>query len=229
MSRPRSRTTGMHSEMVDPATLSPLLRHIAHGTAVTRADLARVTSLSRSTVTQRVDTLMNAGLVVEGGIAPSGGGRPGVLLNLNPNAGLILSADLGATHARLAVSDLTGHELGSLGEHRRNYPTLAHLLFVKVGTGIGCGIIASRRLYRGAVGAAGDIGHIRVPGSDTPCRCGNAGCLEAVAGGQALATRLNQKGHNTKTARDVAQLAAAGIAEARSEVRTAAQHIGEVP
>ena len=51
---------------------------------------------------------------------------------------------------------------------------------------------------------------------------------EAVAGGQALATRLSQKGHNTKTASDVAQLATAGNAEARSEVRTAAQHIGEV-
>src|SRR4051794_40304477 len=112
MSRPRSRTTGMDRGLVTSA-MSPLLRHIADGPAVTRADLAHVTGLSRSTVTQRVDTLMNAGLVVEGGMAPSGGGRPGVVLNLNPNAGLILSADLGATHARLAVSDLTGHELDS--------------------------------------------------------------------------------------------------------------------
>src|SRR2546430_5864743 len=117
MSRTRSRTTGMGRRVADASAMSPLLRHIADGTAVTRADLAHATGLSRSTVTQRVDTLMSVGLVVEGGMAPSGGGRPGVVLNLNPNAGLILSADLGATHARLAVSDLTGHELGSLSDN----------------------------------------------------------------------------------------------------------------
>jgi len=60
-------------------------------------------------------------------------------------------------------------------------------LLVKAGTGIGCGIVIDGRIYRGAKGAAGDIGHIGIDGNDTLCRCGNRGCLEAVAGGRALA------------------------------------------
>lgn len=62
------------------------------------------------------------------------------------------------------------------------------MIFVKIGTGIGAGIISQGALHRGAQGAAGDIGHIAVV--DDPsiiCRCGNTGCLEAVAGGQAVA------------------------------------------
>jgi predicted NBD/HSP70 family sugar kinase len=68
-----------------------------------------------------------------------------------------------------------------------------HLLFVKVGTGIGSGLIVDGRINRGAVGSAGDIGHTRVSGYGDPvCRCGNVGCLEAVAGGWALARDLEQ-------------------------------------
>jgi predicted NBD/HSP70 family sugar kinase len=117
--------------------------------------------------------------------------------------------------------------LMALGEHRAR-PGLEHLLFVKIGTGIGCGIIVSGQLHRGADGAAGDIGHIRVPGCEAPCRCGNIGCLEAVAGGHALASSLTAKGTPAATARDVASLAAHGDTLARQTVRAAAQHIGEV-
>ena len=63
----------------------------------------------------------------------------------------------------------------------------ANVIFVKVGTGIGAGIISDGYLHRGAQGSAGDIGHIQVPdASDEICRCGKAGCLEALAGGAAL-------------------------------------------
>ena len=51
----------------------------------------------------------------------------------------------------------------ALGEHWARWRDADHLLFVKVGTGIGCGIIAGGRIHRGAQGAAGDIGHIHVP------------------------------------------------------------------
>jgi predicted NBD/HSP70 family sugar kinase len=84
--------------------------------------------------------------------------------------------------------------LMALGEHQEHYPQVAHLLFVKVGTGIGCGIVIDGKLHRGAVGSAGDIGHIRVPDSDASCWCSNSGCLEAVAGGRALAQRLGNLG-----------------------------------
>lgn len=60
-------------------------------------------------------------------------------------------------------------------------------LFVKIGTGIGCGIVVAGELYRGVDGCAGDIGHIRVDDFGPTCACGNTGCLEAFAGGAALA------------------------------------------
>src|SRR3954468_19692617 len=61
------------------------------------------------------------------------------------------------------------------------------VIYVKIGTGIGAGLISSGRLHRGAQGAAGDIGHATVDrGSGIVCRCGNVGCLEALAGGAAL-------------------------------------------
>src|SRR5258708_526648 len=99
----------------DPVALAPLLRHVARGTGTTRAQLARLTGLSRSTVSQRVDALLDTGLVTEDGTAPSARGRPALRLRINATAGLILSADLGATRARLAVSDLAGSELASSG------------------------------------------------------------------------------------------------------------------
>jgi glucokinase-like ROK family protein len=61
-------------------------------------------------------------------------------------------------------------------------------IYVKVGTGIGAGLISSGRLHRGAQGCAGDIGHVAVAHEETVvCRCGNVDCLEALAGGAALA------------------------------------------
>ena len=60
------------------------------------------------------------------------------------------------------------------------------LIYCKVGSGIGAGLLSQGRIHRGANGAAGDIGHVRVAGSEALCRCGKIGCLEAVAGGWAL-------------------------------------------
>ena len=82
----------------------------------------------------------------------------------------------------------------ALGEHWTHWRDCEHLLYVKIGTGIGCGIVSDRRIHRGAQGAAGDIGHVRLAGhDDVVCRCGNVGCLEAVAGGRALAARLTAR------------------------------------
>ncbi|MET0496175.1 MAG: ROK family transcriptional regulator [Actinoplanes sp.] len=60
-------------------------------------------------------------------------------------------------------------------------------LFVKIGTGIGCGIHLGGDVYRGVDGCAGDIGHIQVDSHGPMCSCGNAGCLEALFSGAALA------------------------------------------
>lgn len=78
----------------------------------------------------------------------------------------------------------------ALGERDRGVARDAdNFLFVKVGQGIGAGLVIHGEIYRGAKGAAGDIGHIAIDGDATPCRCGNQGCLEVVAGGTALQAR----------------------------------------
>ena len=66
-------------------------------------------------------------------------------------------------------------------------------LFIKAGTGIGAGLIIDGRIYRGANGCAGDVGHIAVDGSSVKCHCGNIGCLEAEAGGRALSSKAVRK------------------------------------
>jgi glucokinase-like ROK family protein len=77
----------------------------------------------------------------------------------------------------------------ALGEWRAGTARYhANMVFVKIGTGIGAGIISDGYLHRGARGSAGDVGHIQVTDDrSVVCRCGNVGCLEALAGGHALA------------------------------------------
>jgi predicted NBD/HSP70 family sugar kinase len=303
-----------------PATgAGAVLRLIRDGDAVTRADLARATGLARSTVAQRVDALLAHSLVYETGSSDSTGGRPPSILAFNDGGGVILAADLGATHSRVGVTDLAGEPLieraadidislgpeavlewlqgpfgemlkeagrkasdvrgigigvpgpvafsegkpvnppimpgwdgfdipawfasrydapvlvdndvniMALGEHWTGWRETEHLLFIKIGTGIGCGIVAGGRIHRGAEGAAGDIGHIRITGhDDVLCRCGNIGCLEAVAGGGALAARLTEQGIEAANARDVVRLVRAGDQAATQAVREAGRLLGEV-
>ncbi|MFD1716106.1 ROK family protein [Amnibacterium flavum] len=81
--------------------------------------------------------------------------------------------------------------LRALGEARSVPALRGPLLYVKVGSGIGMGIVGpDGLLVRGADGAAGDIGHIRVAGSEEPCLCGSSGCLEAVASIRAVGRAL---------------------------------------
>src|SRR3954451_12101123 len=92
----------------------------------------------------------------------------------------------------------------ALGEHWEHWRDVDHVVFVNVGTTIECGIVSGRTVHRGAHGAAGDIGHIRLAGyDDVLCPCGNTGCLEAVAGGDALATNLSAAGLPARSVRDV--------------------------
>jgi predicted NBD/HSP70 family sugar kinase len=117
----------------------------------------------------------------------------------------------------------------ALGEHASVYPDVEHLVFVKVATGIGAGIISGGRLHRGAQGAAGDLGHVRAPhGDDVPCRCGNTGCLEAIASGPAIAARLRSQGVDVPDSREVAALAKAGDLATLQVVRQAGRDIGDV-
>jgi predicted NBD/HSP70 family sugar kinase len=296
-----------------------LLQHLRDGVPRTRRQLAAATGLGRSTVAQRVDALLASHLVGAAGEASSSGGRPPTQFAFNPSARVVLGADVGATHVRLAVTDLAAtilatelidldvglgpeavlgwviehgrallttagrrpHDLAgvgvglpgpvehatgrpinppimpgwdgfdvpgfvrsrldvavavdndvnvmALGEHAAGFRDVDHLLFIKVATGIGSGIISDGELRRGAQGAAGDLGHIQVPHDvDAMCRCGNVGCLEAVASGAAVAARLTAQGVEAGSSRDVAALVRNGSVPATQLVREAGRTIGEV-
>ncbi|MGY1673451.1 ROK family protein [Geodermatophilus sp. SYSU D00710] len=131
----------------------------------------------------------------------------------------------------------------ALGELRTN-PAAAEvgdLLYLKIGTGIGAGLVSGGRLHRGVNGCAGDIGHVAVAEADAVvCRCGNVGCLEAVAGGAALARegrRLAESGASPAmaerlaaagdlTAADVASAAERGDPAARAVLARAGRLVG---
>ncbi|MBO4208817.1 ROK family protein [Micromonospora echinofusca] len=115
-------------------------------------------------------------------------------------------------------------------------------LFVKIGTGIGCGIHLAGEVYRGTDGCAGDIGHIQVDGHGPVCSCGNVGCLEARFSGAALARdalaaarsgaspalaeRLAARGD--LSARDVAEGAVEGDVTCIRLIRDGGRRVGEV-
>lgn len=104
------------------------------------------------------------------------------------------------------------------------------LLFIKVGTGIGAGIIATGRTLRGAQGTAGDLGHIRadVDADREPplCRCGKLGCVEAYAGGWAIIRDLVAAGRSVATVDDVVTAVHNGDPVATRLVREAGRVLG---
>ena len=308
-----------HSENAAASGLGLVLSLVAGGVAQSRADLVSVTGLSRTTVAQYLTQLFAAGLLDEGA-APirSGGGRPSRLLRLAPHAAVVLAADIGETHARLAVTDLTpgilaqctvmidlrdgpiavlaqlstafrdllrdsGQDIGdvlgiglglpapvdhaggrvvgpsvmpgwddfdicgcltthlnapvlvendvnlmTLSEYRAFWPDAAQFLFVKAGTGIGSGIMTDGILYRGAQGAAGDIGHMQLDRPGGPlCRCGKQGCLEAHAAGWAIARDLRAAGLTAETARDVIRLMQEGDNATTARLHAAGLALGD--
>ncbi|MCT1363169.1 MULTISPECIES: ROK family transcriptional regulator [unclassified Microbacterium] len=304
------------------ATPSPgtgeIFQILRDGHARTKAELAALTGLARSTVASRVDALLAADLLRPAGEAVSTGGRPPARVAFNPRAGLVLAVDLGATHATVAVADLAGvildartraidigdgpealldailaegsalleatagglplvgvgigvpgpveHSTGrptnppimpgwdrfdvpgyvqrtfdvpvlvdndvnilALGEQATSWPRVDDLVFVKVSTGIGAGIIAGGQLQRGAQGSAGDMGHVQVPMSAGSARQpGDERDLEALASGSALAVALRAEGHDVHTASDVVGLVRAGNAAAIEATRQAGRDVGEV-
>ncbi len=155
----------------------------------------------------------------------------------------------------LPVRDLLSQEFGcpvvvdndvnimAMGERQAGVARGADdFLFIKIGTGIGCGVVLAGRVHRGVNGSAGDIGHIRVEDYGPTCACGNIGCLEAFFGGAALAreataaarerrsTFLAERlaaGHGL-TAADVGAAAAAGDPVAVEMIRDGGRRLGQV-
>ncbi len=301
--------------------------------SVSRAKLTEVLGVSRSKVSNEVGRLIEAGLLVEDGLAESEGGRRSSLLSIPRGAGVVAAIDLGATSIDVALttlgSEILSHRsepadirdgprsiLGrvklllaqlleeqdskaqdvlaigigvpgpveqaagvlrvpplmpgwdrfpirdafageyaapvfvdndvnimALGEHWGGVGKgVDNMLFVKVGTGIGGGIIADGRLYRGTQGCAGDIGHISVDPEGPVCTCGNLGCLEAMAGAPAIALEAERRAREGKssvladilaekgelTAVDVGKAASLGDYEALNVIRRAGWIVGRV-
>jgi predicted NBD/HSP70 family sugar kinase len=100
------------------------------------------------------------------------------------------------------------------------------LVYLKVSSGIGAGLILNGRLYRGAAGLAGELGH-RIVDPDGPvCRCGNRGCLETVASAGALVARLRPVHGEDLTVDGMLALARAGDEPARGVIAEAGRAIG---
>lgn len=132
--------------------------------------------------------------------------------------------------------------LMALGELWRLQRSLTNFLVIKVGTGIGCGIVCHGEVYRGAAGSAGDVGHICVDQEGPRCHCGNVGCVEAMAAGPAItrmATEAADKGesealanalrdHGRLEAVDVGEASRAGDAAANAIVQHAGKLIGQM-
>lgn len=117
----------------------------------------------------------------------------------------------------------------ALGEYWSRQPASENMVFVKVATGIGSGIISDGRLQRGADGAAGDIGHIPLArGAGVLCRCGKSGCVEAIAGAPAIAAGLHTVRPDITSANDLIERVRAGDLDAIHAVRQAGRDIGEV-
>jgi glucokinase-like ROK family protein len=130
-------------------------------------------------------------------------------------------------------------ELGALGEWAygagRGEKNLA---FIKVGSGIGAGLIINQQIYVGTTGSAGEIGHLTVDENGPLCACGNHGCLEAFAGGHAIAaqarklvasgkrTLLSEKDPEAITARDVAEAARRGDLPAQEILKRSGTFVG---
>jgi len=121
--------------------------------------------------------------------------------------------------------------LRALGEARALPPEQSPLLYVKVSTGIGGGLVtANGELHHGADGAAGDIGHVRVAGADDAlCACGNYGCVEALASASAIIGRLRQLRSDAPNDLDgLTALLRAGDKVTVGMVRSGAEQLGEV-
>ncbi len=117
----------------------------------------------------------------------------------------------------------------ALGEHFARTERVEHSVTVKAGTAIGAGIVVHGSVYHGAGGVAGDITHTRVSAAgETPCSCGNHGCLETVASGAALVRLLREQGYDVTSTADVLDRVRDADPVATTLARTAGRHLGEV-
>jgi predicted NBD/HSP70 family sugar kinase len=100
------------------------------------------------------------------------------------------------------------------------------VLYVKISTGVGGGLVLNGRLYHGSVGTAGEIGHTTIDESGPVCRCGNRGCLETFAGAAAVLEPLRRRHGEQLTIREVVAMAEGGDAGCQRVIADAGHALG---
>ena len=300
-----------------------VLKTIYHGEQISRAQIARVTQLTRPTVSDRVADLMEEGLVIEVGYGPSTGGKPPILVSMDKDAHHLICIDLSRRDFRGAITDLRGeiihrdhrplpridgdlalslvYELldalvtatdrpilgigvgtpglidvvngvivQAVNQDWRNVPLrrlledrygipvhlandcqvsalgeytfgsndgIQNLVVISVGWGIGSGIVLNGQLLHGNPLGAGEIGHVSVVENGKLCRCGHFGCLETVAGAQAIVQEVRElvrnrpgtpleSGPEEITFDKVCEMFHAGDMDVRQIIRAAGQGLG---
>ena len=104
----------------------------------------------------------------------------------------------------------------------------ADLIYLKVATGVGAGIVVGGRLFGGAGGTAGEIGHTTIDGDGPICRCGNRGCLETLAAAPAIVDLLRRSLGHDLTIEEIIERAEAGDPGCRRAIADSGRHIGRV-
>lgn len=147
-----------------------------------------------------------------------GVGVPGPV---DPDNGRIASPQVNAQWADVVVKDYfpEGYRavfavdrdvnILAVGEHRFGWPEYRDAIVLKVGMGIGCGLVFDGRVYHGERGGAGDLAHSPLGGAEQ-CLCGRVGCLDTVASGRAIKRELHALGTSVRTSADIVELAASG-------------------
>ena len=194
---------------------------VDEGARDTAADVERLLAESGR---ERAEVLAVA-VGVPGPIDPATGrlGSPGIL----PGWADVHIA--GAFQAALGVPVVVDNDanLGALGEmHWGAGRGFCDFTYLKVTTGIGAGLVLDGRLYRGAAGTAGEIGHTTIDENGPVCMCGNRGCLELYAATPALLELLRGRAESAMTVRDLLELSAAGDPGCRRVLEDAGRHIG---
>ncbi len=170
------------------------------------------------------DELLSVGVAVSAPMDAASGmvARPGILRGWE---GVPIAESIErALNVPVAVDNASNlsasaeHQQGALRGHD-------DAMFVEVSDGIGSGILINGRLLRGATGSAGELGHTVIVENGPLCRCGNLGCLEAIAGGDAVLDELRTRLPGLKLA-DVVVRAMSGDDACVRAIADAGAHIG---
>ncbi len=188
------------------------------------------------TVTALVEEVLERAEVSSGNLLGVGLGLPGPI---HGPSGQVGSSTILPSWAGLSVAEEMQERLGLpvRVDNDANLGALAELfwgagqgssdlVYLKVATGIGAGLVIQGRLFHGAGGTAGEIGHLTIDEHGPMCRCGNRGCLETFAAGDALVELLRSSLGHELTAEEIVEQAIEGDVACRRAIADAGRHLG---